>query len=322
MDEFFCGICLKLVYNPCTILCGHTFCKSCIIKSSSTSKKCPSCSSLIPITFPFPTTFILTSFLEKHYPEAYSLRKHDQIIEFQFKQGLPIVFALNIISFPDCHITIPFSEPKYLEMLLEIQESTKKFCLLSYFNSNWIAMNIEITSTNSNIGLTKVLGICKDKLLVERLYRKGDFENFINIGDLGRVQVEDKVIWVAEENACKDIEEEKSEEVFTEMKGFFDNCVRVLSTSELADFDKIHRKSSKLSFQMLSSMKIPNDLLFKCFNCPSENQRLIYLQEYFANKKPSRLHLKVSKEAKAISKYSLIVILISILIIILSRTKE
>jgi hypothetical protein len=106
------------------------------------------------------------------------------------------------------------------------------------------------------------------------------------------------------------------------MKGFFDNCIRVLSTSELDDFEKSYRKTSKLSSQMLSSMKIPNDLLLKCFNCPSENQRLGYLQEHFASKKPSRLHLKVSKEAKTISKYSLIVILISILIIILSRTKE
>ena len=36
-----CGVCLNTYYEPCALMCGHTFCKSCLNKTNP--KKCPEC---------------------------------------------------------------------------------------------------------------------------------------------------------------------------------------------------------------------------------------------------------------------------------------
>ena len=38
-----CAICLRLVAEPITIPCGHTFCRCCLVKSLQHQKKCPTC---------------------------------------------------------------------------------------------------------------------------------------------------------------------------------------------------------------------------------------------------------------------------------------
>ena len=43
-DDVICGVCLEILIDPCTLECGHTFCKRCvenIIHQSSI--RCPSC---------------------------------------------------------------------------------------------------------------------------------------------------------------------------------------------------------------------------------------------------------------------------------------
>ena len=32
-DDFDCTVCLKLLYEPATTPCGHTFCRSCLFQS-------------------------------------------------------------------------------------------------------------------------------------------------------------------------------------------------------------------------------------------------------------------------------------------------
>ena len=32
-DDFDCTVCLKLLYDPATTPCGHTFCRSCLFQS-------------------------------------------------------------------------------------------------------------------------------------------------------------------------------------------------------------------------------------------------------------------------------------------------
>ena len=38
-----CAICLRLVAEPITIPCGHTFCRCCLVKSLQQQRKCPTC---------------------------------------------------------------------------------------------------------------------------------------------------------------------------------------------------------------------------------------------------------------------------------------
>lgn len=43
LDEFECVLCIKLLYDPVTTPCGHTFCRQCLIRSLDHNNKCPFC---------------------------------------------------------------------------------------------------------------------------------------------------------------------------------------------------------------------------------------------------------------------------------------
>lgn len=43
VDEFECILCLKLLYQPVTTPCGHTFCRDCFLRAGDHSNKCPMC---------------------------------------------------------------------------------------------------------------------------------------------------------------------------------------------------------------------------------------------------------------------------------------
>ncbi|CAN0095155.1 unnamed protein product, partial [Phaeothamnion confervicola] len=43
-DLLQCGVCLSVVCQPITLSCGHTFCRTCIVRTLRRNKKrCPSC---------------------------------------------------------------------------------------------------------------------------------------------------------------------------------------------------------------------------------------------------------------------------------------
>lgn len=43
-EHLTCGVCLDLFLNPCTLPCGHTFCKACLLLwFASNAIKCPVC---------------------------------------------------------------------------------------------------------------------------------------------------------------------------------------------------------------------------------------------------------------------------------------
>ena len=48
-DEYKCQICLDLLVEPTTTVCGHSFCKTCLIQflESNSEQKCPLCRSPI-----------------------------------------------------------------------------------------------------------------------------------------------------------------------------------------------------------------------------------------------------------------------------------
>ena len=46
-DDFDCTLCLKLLYDPVTTPCGHTFCHACLLQSMDHGNKCPMCRTVL-----------------------------------------------------------------------------------------------------------------------------------------------------------------------------------------------------------------------------------------------------------------------------------
>lgn len=42
-DDADCILCMKLLYEPVTTPCGHTFCKACFARSMDHGNRCPMC---------------------------------------------------------------------------------------------------------------------------------------------------------------------------------------------------------------------------------------------------------------------------------------
>ncbi len=42
-DDVECALCMKLLFEPVTTPCGHTFCRACFARTTDHSNKCPCC---------------------------------------------------------------------------------------------------------------------------------------------------------------------------------------------------------------------------------------------------------------------------------------
>jgi len=65
-DIFECPICRDILKEPITLLCGHTFCKSCLeqVKTHSSNPNCPNCRINIPQVLP-QSSIIMKQIVEK-----------------------------------------------------------------------------------------------------------------------------------------------------------------------------------------------------------------------------------------------------------------
>jgi len=70
-DDLDCPLCMKLLFEPVTTPCGHTFCKPCLIRMADHNNRCPCCRALMMLDAPnAPVTVALNNFLKSSYPEV------------------------------------------------------------------------------------------------------------------------------------------------------------------------------------------------------------------------------------------------------------
>ncbi|KAK6128181.1 hypothetical protein DH2020_038083 [Rehmannia glutinosa] len=82
-DDYDCTVCLKLLHEPVTTPCGHSFCRSCLFQSMDRGNRCPLCRTVLlisPRTCSISVT--LNNIIQKNFPEEFEERKseHDSLI--------------------------------------------------------------------------------------------------------------------------------------------------------------------------------------------------------------------------------------------------
>ncbi|MEW5316873.1 MAG: hypothetical protein WDW38_008217 [Sanguina aurantia] len=80
-DDFECTLCLKLLFEPVTTPCGHTFCRGCFARAIDHSSKCPMCRTVLHIGRELPMTVTLSNILIKSFPEEYEERRLEAACE-------------------------------------------------------------------------------------------------------------------------------------------------------------------------------------------------------------------------------------------------
>jgi hypothetical protein len=74
--EFECTVCLNLLFDPTTTICGHSFCKACFQSCMASRSKCPVCRHVIHCTNPS-TNVSLAKLLQAVFPLRYAARERE-----------------------------------------------------------------------------------------------------------------------------------------------------------------------------------------------------------------------------------------------------
>ncbi|XP_072039440.1 LON peptidase N-terminal domain and RING finger protein 3-like [Amphiura filiformis] len=154
-DDYECSLCMRLLYNPVTTPCGHTFCKECLYRSLDHSKMCPLCKDsladaldgswlhdvLLNSTRQFlaerrQTITVLTdAIIQKYLPEEHREREELQRQELEqlarYKTGIgecEIPVFVCTMAFPSIPCPLHVYEPRYRLMVRQCMKSgTKEF---------------------------------------------------------------------------------------------------------------------------------------------------------------------------------------------------
>ncbi|KFK44019.1 hypothetical protein AALP_AA1G204500 [Arabis alpina] len=148
-DEFDCTVCLKLLYEPITTPCGHTFCRSCLFQSMDRGNKCPLCRTVIFMT---PRTcavsVTLNNIIQKNFPEEYAERKSEQdTLVHLGNESMPL-FVMDVII-PCQKLSLHIFEPRYRLMVRRIMEGNHRMGMVALDSATGspvdVACEVEIT---------------------------------------------------------------------------------------------------------------------------------------------------------------------------------
>ncbi|XP_051115768.1 uncharacterized protein LOC127240940 isoform X2 [Andrographis paniculata] len=125
-DDFDCTLCLKLLYEPITTPCGHSFCRSCLFQTMDRGNRCPLCRTILfvsPRTCAISVT--LNNIIQKNFPEEYAERKSEQDSLTCFGVDLLPLFVMDVIL-PCQKFQLNIFEPRYRLMVRRIMEGNRR----------------------------------------------------------------------------------------------------------------------------------------------------------------------------------------------------
>ncbi|XP_024017063.1 LON peptidase N-terminal domain and RING finger protein 3 isoform X2 [Morus notabilis] len=125
-DDFDCTLCLKLLYEPITTPCGHSFCRSCLFQSMDRSNKCPLCRTVLFISpRTCSTSVTLNNIIQKNFPEEYAERRTEHQSLTNLGVDLMPLFVMDVVI-PCQKFPLHIFEPRYRLMVRRIMEGNHR----------------------------------------------------------------------------------------------------------------------------------------------------------------------------------------------------
>ena len=128
-DDLDCILCMKLIYEPVTVPCGHTFCKSCLLRAADHNSSCPVCRRVLHIGRDIPVNIVLATVLERYFPEEYDSRRIEESAKLPSDEGSGGMIPLFVMSplLVGETMALNIFEPRYRLMIRRVMEGNRRF---------------------------------------------------------------------------------------------------------------------------------------------------------------------------------------------------
>ncbi|KAL6893453.1 hypothetical protein ACP4OV_007551 [Aristida adscensionis] len=130
-DDFECTLCFKLLYEPVTTPCGHSFCRSCLHQSMDHGNRCPMCRTVLfigPRTYPISVT--LSNIIQRNFPEEYAERRSEHETMAYAGVDLMPLFVMDVVL-PCQKMALNIFEPRYRLMVRRIMEGNHRMGMVA-----------------------------------------------------------------------------------------------------------------------------------------------------------------------------------------------
>lgn len=125
-DDFDCTLCLKLLYEPLTTPCGHSFCRSCLFQAMDRCNRCPLCRTVLfisPRTCSISVT--LNNIIQRNFPVEYAERKLENDSLTNMGVNLIPLFVMDVVL-PCQKLQLNIFEARYRLMVRRIMEGNRR----------------------------------------------------------------------------------------------------------------------------------------------------------------------------------------------------
>jgi Lon protease-like protein len=130
-----CPLCQALLYEPVTTSCGHTFCKSCVLRVMDHTNKCPMCRTVIYVTPDSAVNTVLQKVIVLNFPEEHLARQKEIIQDLHDqKVNLPLFLLGETILMPESSLPLHVFEPRYRLMIRRCLEGGRRFGIVPQIN--------------------------------------------------------------------------------------------------------------------------------------------------------------------------------------------
>ncbi|XP_035312354.1 LON peptidase N-terminal domain and RING finger protein 2 isoform X1 [Cricetulus griseus] len=133
VTDFECALCMRLLFEPVTTPCGHTFCLKCLERCLDHAPHCPLCKdklSELLATRNFNVTVLTEELMFRYLPEELSARKRTYDEEMSELSNLTrdVPIFVCAMAFPTVPCPLHVFEPRYRLMIRRCMETgTKRF---------------------------------------------------------------------------------------------------------------------------------------------------------------------------------------------------
>lgn len=196
-ENFTCVLCSKLLYEPATTPCGHTFCRTCLSRAIDFTDSCPLCRAILHLEDPsaIPISGVLCNAIQLCFADEYEKRRLEVEMDAPSAENamnrLPL-FPLNAVVFPMQRYPMHIFEPRYRLMLRRIMQGSRKFGLIALKRTE--DGIIELHDVGCVLEVTKVDRFPDGRSLIEtvarerfKLHKRTEVDGYL----VGRTEVYD-----------------------------------------------------------------------------------------------------------------------------------